>query len=348
MSKKADYNVQLKEKLSKIESMILSQSNPDRVMDLISETIFSSGGGGGNISNGLTTTQELQRIVALLEFFDTPSPEANRNSMFLSLFSRNMSKDRIKLLGKLISTAISAAVAPLLCAAGTWMQQLGCTSQSSLELAESLILDFVTYSSRVCDQLASLPMIAPRFAANFMTSVCELYLTDSRVANPPPEILLNVFSSWVFENTSLCLASQQPLQLPPGAIAMPVTTPFAGLIRWCVLAPLYDPKHNYGKLHLAILRSLQKMPPSSGPPSAINAQQLVQIVNTIQSKIVEDGGGDVIGQQMELSLERFAQAVQVALTCNCIYGSTHLLFARLESLPPNPLMEIVIKNNRIK
>lgn len=319
-------------------------------MDLITEAIFSS----GSSSHGLTTTQELQRIVGLLEYFQTPSPDCNRNSMFLSLFSR-MSKDRIKLLGKLISTSISAAIAPVLCAAGTWWQQLGCTSQSSLELTEYLIQDFVTYSysTQVCDQLEALPMIAPRFAANFMTSVTELYLTDSRgspVDNPPPETLLQVFSEWVFENTSLCLASQQPLQLPVGAIAMPVSTPFAGLIRWCVLAPLYDPKHNYGKLHLAILRSLQKMPPSSGPPSAINAQQLVQIVNTIQLKITETGsnGEADLGEKLELSLERFAQAVQVALSCNCIYGSTHLLFARLESLPQNPLMDIVIKNNRIK
>lgn len=332
------------------ESMILTQqSNPDRVMDMISEAIFSS---GNNSTHGLTTTQELQRIVGLLEYFETPGPEANRNSVFLSLFSRNMTSDRIRLLGKLISTAISAVIAPVLCSAGTWMQQLGCTSQSSLDLTENLIQDFVTYSSRVCDQLESLPMIAPRFAANFMTSVCELYLSDARgsqVANPPPPEILNVFSEWVFENTSLCLASQQPVALPAGAIAMPVTTPFAGLIRWCVLAPLYDPKENYGKLHLAILRSLQKMPPSSGPPSAINAQQLVAIVNTIQLKIVGASSDPAeMASKVELSLERFAQAVQVALTCNCIYGSTHLLFARLESLPPNPLMDIVIKSNRIK
>lgn len=324
--------------------MILNQSNPDLAMDMITESIFSS----GNNTNGLTTTQELQRIVALIEYFEN-RPEANRNSMFLSLFS-NMSKDRIRLLSKLVSTSISAVIAPLLCATGTWMQQVGITA--SLDLAESLVNDFVTYSysSRVCDQLDSLPMIAPRFAANFMTSVCELYLTDARggtPANPPPPQILEVFSDWVFDdNGSLCLASQQPLTLPLGAIAMPSTTPFAGLIRWCVLAPLYDPTHNYGKLHLAILRSMQKMPTPSGPPSAINAQQLVGIVNTLQLKLLESGGD--VGKQIELSLERFAQAVQVALTCNCIYGSTHLLLARLESLPPNPLMEIVIKTNRIK
>lgn len=319
--------------------MILN-SNP--AIDLISDAIFGSG-------HGLTSIQELQRVVVLCEYFNEPCADENRNAVFLSIFGPNMSKDRIKLLGRLISTSISAVIAPLLCAAGTWMQQLGCTSQSSLELAEYLIEDFVTFS-RVCDQLESLPMIAPRFAANFMTSVCELYLTDSRgskLDSPPPEMLLNVFSEWIFENPSLCLASQQPLALPPGAIAMPVSTPLAGLIRWCVLAPLFDQKQNYGKLHLAILRSLQQMPPSSGPPSAINAQQLVAIVNTIQLWIVE-AGATTDKDRIEISLERFAQAVQVALTCNCIYGSTHLLFARLESLPPNALMEIVIKNNRIK
>lgn len=319
--------------------MVLNQtSNPDRTMELISETIFSSTHG---TLNGI---QQLQRVVVLCEYFETPGPEANRNAVFLSMFSRITSKERMKLLGKLISTSISTVNAPLLCASGTWMQQLGCTSQSSLELVEHLIEDFVTYSNsgKVCDQLESLPMIAPRFVANFMTAVCELYLTDARGNkgdNAPPEIILNVFSDWVFESPDLCLASQQPLALPAGAIAMPVTTPFAGLIRWCVLAPLFDPKQNYGKLHLAILRCLQEMPPSSGLPSAINAQQLVAIVNSIQLKTGEQS--EDLASKIELSLERFAQSLQVALTCNCIYGNMHLLFARLESLPPNPLMDMV-------
>lgn len=326
--------------------MILNRANPDTAMDMISEHIFCEKGS----SPGLTPTLELQRVVVLGEYFEKPGSEANRNSIFLSLFSGSLPKSRIRLLGKLISTSISALIAPLLCTAGTWMQQLGCTAQPSLELTEYLIEDFVTYSSKVCDQLESLPMIAPRFAANFMTAVCDLYLTDARgpKIEPPPKILLNVFSEWVFENPSLCLvSSQQPVSLPVGAIAMPVTTPLAGLIRWCVLAPLFDSKQNYDKLHLAILRSFQQTPPASGPASIVNAQHLVAIVNTIQLKMVDfkDGSQE---DPIQLSLERFAQSIQVAMTCNCIYGNTHLLFARLESLPANVLMDIVIKTNRIK
>lgn len=111
--------------------MILN-SNP--AIDLISDAIFGSGH-----AHGLTSIQELQRVVVLCEYFNAPCPDENRNAVFLSIFGPNMSKDRIRLLGKLISTSISAVIAPLLCAAGTWNQQLGCTSQSSLELAEYLI-----------------------------------------------------------------------------------------------------------------------------------------------------------------------------------------------------------------
>lgn len=230
------------------------------------------------------------------------------------------------------------------------MQQLGCTSQPSLELARNLVKDFVTFARKASEQLKTLPMLAPRFSANFMTAVTDLYLNETKGEMlAPPEILLEVFTEWVSENPSLCLASQQPLALPTGAIAMPVIPPLAGLIRWCVLAPLITTKSCYSKLHLSILQSLQQTPQTNGQPTALNVQHLGLIINSLLlqveslRKINRNPEND---EMIQMSLERFAQAVQVALSTRCIYGSTAQLLCRLESLPHNQLMEIVIKANK--
>lgn len=92
-----------------------------------------------------------------------------------------------------------------------------------------------------------------------MTSVAELYLNDKTNMILPPNVLLELFTEWISDNPILCLASQPPLSLPAGAISMPVMTPLAGLIRWCVLAPLVLTKNAYSKLHLALLESLNQV-----------------------------------------------------------------------------------------
>lgn len=42
------------------------------------------------------------------------------------------------------------------------MQQVGPNAMACLELAQRLIEDFVIYQKACCDQLKSLPMVAPR------------------------------------------------------------------------------------------------------------------------------------------------------------------------------------------
>lgn len=231
------------------------------------------------------------------------------------------------------------------------MQQLGCTSVPSLELAQSLIKDFITFAKKPSEQLKSLPMIAPRFAANFMTAVSDLYLNESRNnCQPPPSLILEVFTDWITENPVICLASQQQLALPTGAIAMPVSTPLSNLIRWCVLAPIYDSKESYSKLHLGLLQSLLQSSPASPnlPATALNAQHLGLIINTLQSQArkIEPFDQTDKNSGIELSLERFAQAIQVGLSSRAIFGNISQLICRLETLPHNILMDIVIKVNK--
>lgn len=54
-------------------------------------------------------------------------------------------------------------VLKVLCAAGTWMQQLGPNGASCLELAQRLVDDFIIYPKTCGEQLKALPMVAPRY-----------------------------------------------------------------------------------------------------------------------------------------------------------------------------------------
>lgn len=72
---------------------------------------------------GLSLIQEFQLVVVLCEFYERPGQEMIRNAVFLSLFESNAY--RLKVLNKLIGTAIASSLAPILMSAGTWIQQLG-------------------------------------------------------------------------------------------------------------------------------------------------------------------------------------------------------------------------------
>lgn len=334
-------------------------------MELISEFIFQErirdtdlrnkiGNRHSNspqMASQLNQIQEFHIVCILIEFLSKPGADASRNAVFLSLFGNNFTPGRSSILSKLISTSISGSVAPCLASAGTWMQQLGCTSTVCSEIVRTLVKDFVTYSRKMCEQFKILPMVAPRFAANFMTAVADLYMNESR--GFPPDSLLEVFTEWITDNPQLCLASQLPLALPPGAIAMPVVTPLAGLIRWTVLSGVPQSKcpnsSAYSKLHLGLLETMMQIPPPNGPATAINSQHLIQIIhplNAYERQLVSENIAPETCEHFQVMLERFAQAIQVALYSRCVYGSIPQLLGLLESLPRNQLLEIVIKANR--
>lgn len=349
------------EALPKIENIVdnMSRSKQNFAMTLISEFIFlekfkdtdfrKNANAVPFLTSQMTSIQEFQLILVLIEFFSRPGPDATRNAVFLSLFGGNLTPNRSSVLCKLISTSVSGSVSAVLCAAGTWMQQLGCTSAPSLEIAQNLVKDFVTFAKKTSEQLKQLPLVAPRFAANIMTAVADLYMNDQRGAFiSPPDMLLDVFTEWVTDNPSLCLASQQPLALPSGAIAMPVITPIAGLIKWTVLAPIVNNKPTYSDLHLALLQTLLQIVPTA-PPTALNAQHLLLIVSPLKSyadKLLSENLKPEDDANLQKSLERFSQSIQVALTAKCVYGNITQLLCNLETLPQNSLMDIVIKVNK--
>lgn len=155
----------------------------------------------------------------------------------------------------------------------------------------------------------------------------------------------------------MCIAAQQiQSALPPGAIAMEATTPLAGLLKWCVLAPIYGQSSElYSQLHLSLLHGILEIPPST-PPRAVSAQHLVSQIGSItryianlhsKSKGNNGYGYDKLQQVMsdenlQLSLDRFAQAVQVSLFINCVYGNVDDLMHQIQQLPHTKLFKIII------
>ena len=130
-------------------------------MDLIAEFVFRE----KSRSTQLTIIQEFQLVVVMCEYFlykseSKTNNEASKNAVFLNLFG-SVTQIRISVLLKLISTAISASIPQVLLSGGIWIQQLGATSAPSLELAQSLVQDFIVYSNKSSLQLKELPDIAP-------------------------------------------------------------------------------------------------------------------------------------------------------------------------------------------
>lgn len=97
---------------------------------------------------------------------------------------------------------------------------------------------------------------------NFITSVSDLYFKEigCDIATPP-DSLIELFTEWISENPNLCSEAQPALDLPPGAIPMPLLSPIEGIIRWCALSPLFLPLNDlyYSKLQLAVLQSLTQV-----------------------------------------------------------------------------------------
>lgn len=60
------------------------------------------------------------------------------------------------------------------------MQQFGCTSKFSTELAKGLISDYFTLLPESSCKLHELPSKAPLFTANFLTALSEIYFTSGR------------------------------------------------------------------------------------------------------------------------------------------------------------------------
>lgn len=331
----------------------------DLALDLMAEFVFCEVDRRGNKkSSPLNVQLEIQLLEVLFDYFNSSQSESTKNAIFLSLFSGTTAVSRSRILNKFVSIAVGISSSVVLTAASIWMQQLGNTSSNSCKLAESLVNDYFIFIPSV-DRLKSLPDTSPPFAANFLTAVGEIYYSDTKKGQflLPPQPLLEIVAHWISENHKLCVAAQEthPI-LPPGAILMEATTPICGLIKWCVLAPIYKQTNDYyGHLHLALLNSLLEIP-SNNPPRVISAQHLSIPVGYICRYVVDEHSRIKKRQEkyvaleedpnLQLALDRYAQAVQVALYTKSVYGNLEELINQLCQLPHNKLLSIVINRHK--
>ncbi|XP_020295342.1 uncharacterized protein C7orf26 homolog isoform X2 [Pseudomyrmex gracilis] len=302
-------------------------------MDLISEFIF------GEIErrkkrNMTTAIQELQLIEIMSDFFQSPGGvPAVRNALFLSLFPADSSKHKI--LGNLVSLAIVTQNKAVLNAAGIWMQQLSSISLQSIGLARHVLNDYFVLTPQSIDKLKQVSIFAPHFTANLLTAIGEVYEDKD-----PPTKLLRLIGEWIDENPSLLLSplTDNPA-LPSGGIPMTPITPIAGLFRWCILSPLRDTENTenyeelrkfYSKVQQLLMDSVLCLSNSSTNKHAISAQHLASITRLLTTNLQNRPNIDTASR--DLALERFAQAINAAMSTNCIYGNKQELLLLLQPL----------------
>lgn len=172
----------------------------DLALDLIAEFVFCETDRRGNKrADVLTPLLELELLNVLFDYFNGPTSEASKNTIFLSLFSGTMATLRLPVLSKLVSIAIGAPSSSVLISASAWMQQLGNTSLNSCKLAEAIVKDYFVLVPEATERLRTLPHLAPQFTANFLTAVAEIYYTSNKKEPMlfPPQCLLEIVTFWV-------------------------------------------------------------------------------------------------------------------------------------------------------
>ncbi|XP_050312055.1 integrator complex subunit 15 [Anthonomus grandis grandis] len=352
--RKFEYPQCAQEALKKIAELLCGRvpsiKSMDLALDLMAEFVFYEVDRRGNKrTQPLSNLTELKLLTILFEFLNNIPNETSRNTLFLNLFSPITANLRLGLLSKLVSLAVGIPSSAILASASAWMQQLGNTSSASCKLAEALVFDYVHLAPDPKETLLGLPTIAPEFTANFLTAMAENYYVRKEKIFPP-QVLLKCVTEWLTTNVGLCMSAQtRPPVLPPGAIAMEATTPFAGLLRWCVLAPIHrQTQEIYSELYLALLNSIADIP-GADPPRAINVQHLTALVHPLLLHLEAVRGGEEAGlnevlpeEVLQLALDRLGQAVQVSISVNAVYGHLDELFSALSRLPGNKLLGIVI------
>ncbi|KAK9707662.1 protein of unknown function (DUF4507) [Popillia japonica] len=361
--RKIEFPACAKEALSRISQLICrrgpSLSQMDLALDLMAEFVFCEIDKRGNKLPPLNPIKELQLLDILFEYFNGNIKEVFKNTVFLSLFSGTTATLRSRILSKLISIAIGVPSKSVLISASALMQQVGDSSMNYNKLAEAIVKDYFVLIPNATQRLSGLPDFpVPR---SLLETVVLWVTANSKLCiaaqqNPSPRSLLETVVLWVTANSKLCIAAQQnPSALPSGTIVMESTTSIAGLLKWCILAPIYKQDSElYANLHLGLLNNILDIP-QGYQPKAINHVHLavpIRYIYKYAASLVrkkdeaEKNRCLLEDVNLQLSLDRYAQAVQVALSTNCVYGNVGELLNQLSQLPQNKLWSIVIAANQ--
>ncbi|MEE6526321.1 hypothetical protein FKM82_026916 [Ascaphus truei] len=169
--------------------------------------------------------------------------------------------------------------------------------------------------------------------------------------------------SWIYEDPRLILVTflNTPItaNLPLGFLDF---SPLMGLVRWCVEAPLAyrrkqkaaglggqagDSQGLYSKLHLSVLQVLIVLQSHLteknlyGRLGLVLFEQLVPLVEDL-SQLCEELNPLNAAQEMELALDRLAQALQVSMATGALLCTRDDLRTLCARLPHNNLMQLVI------
>lgn len=221
-----------------------------------------------------------------------------------------------------------------------------------VRLARALVDDYCCLVPGSVQTLKQIFSASPRFCCQFITAVTALYDLSSDDLIPPLD-LLEMIVSWIFEDPRLILITflNTPIaaNLPIGFLEL---TPLIGLIRWCVKAPLAykrkkpclsnghishkvakdsgtgtgtdrDSHLLYSKLHLSVLQVLMTLQLHLteknlyGRLGLILFDHMVPLVEEI-NRLADELNPLNASQEIELALDRLAQALQVAMTSGAL------------------------------
>ncbi|TKC38989.1 hypothetical protein EI555_003280, partial [Monodon monoceros] len=323
----------------------------------------------------LNSLQELQLLEIMCSYFQEQTKDSVRQIIFSSLFSPQGNKaddSRMSLLGKLVSMAVAVCRIPVLECAASWLQRTPVVY--CVRLARALVDDYCCLVPGSVQTLKQMFSASPRFCCQFITSVTALYDLSSDDLIPPLD-LLEMIVNWIFEDSRLILITflNTPIaaNLPIGFLEL---TPLTGLIRWCVKAPLaYKRKKKpplangpitakvtkdsggtdrdshllYSKLHLSVLQVLMMLQVHLteknlyGRLGLILFDHMVPLVEEI-NRLADELNPLNASQEIELSLDRLAQALQVAMASGALLCTRDDLRTLCSRLPHNNLLQLVI------
>ncbi|XP_042294160.1 uncharacterized protein C7orf26 homolog isoform X2 [Sceloporus undulatus] len=350
-------------------------------IELMEEFIFQvpkergGGSGGGSQPKRLNSLQELQLLEIMCNYFQEQSKDSVRQIIFSSLFSPQGNKaddSRMALLGKLVSMAIAICRVPVLECAASWLQRT--PAVYCVRLAQALVDDYCSPVPGSIQTLKQIFSASPRFCCQFITAVTMLFDMASDELIPPPD-LLEMVVSWIFEDPRLILITflNTPIaaSLPIGFLEL---TPLSGLIRWCVKAPLAykqrkpspssghlngkvakggpegserDCRPLYSKLHLSVLQVLMMLQGHLSEKNLYGRLGLVPLDHVVSlveeiSRMVDELNPLNASKEIELALDRLAQALQVAMASGALLWTREDLRTVCSRLPHNNLLQLVI------
>uniref|UniRef100_A0A8D0G045 Integrator complex subunit 15 n=1 Tax=Sphenodon punctatus TaxID=8508 RepID=A0A8D0G045_SPHPU len=324
----------------------------------------------------LNSLQELQLLEIMCSYFQEQTKDSVRQIIFSSLFSPQGNKaddSRMALLGKLVSMALAVCRVPILECAASWLQRT--PAIYCVRLAQALVDDYCSLVPGSIQTLKQIFNTSPRFCCQFITSVTALYDLSSDDLVPPSD-LLEMIVSWIFEDPRLILITflNTPIaaNLPIGFLEL---TPLAGLICWCVKAPLAyirkkkasisnghpnnkiakdsaagavkDCHSLYSKLHLSVLQVLMMLQVHLteknlyGRLGLVPFDHVVSLVEEI-NRLSDEFNPLNASEEIELALDRLAQALQVSMASGELLCTRDDLRTVCSRLPHNNLLQLVI------